>query len=95
MLLDEGYGVETATDGLDAINQLVPAPDLILLDLTMPFMDGLEFLGRLRKTSKDNQIPVLVMTAQYVGPTIDGAQGILRKPFELTTLLERVSDLLD
>ena len=94
VLLDEGYGVETAIDGLDAISQLNSAPDLIVLDLGMPLMDGYEFLGRLRKTSTHNHVRVLVMTAQRVGPTIDGAQGILRKPFELTTLLQRVSDLL-
>lgn len=48
LLGEEGYRVETAIGGRDAIHQLGCAPDLILLDLAMPGMDGYEFLRCLR-----------------------------------------------
>lgn len=94
LLEDEGYRVETAIDGLDGLQQLASLPSLIVLDLQMPVMDGYEFLGRLRTIADHLLTPVLVVTASRAGPTIDGAQGILRKPFEAATLIGRVSDLL-
>lgn len=94
LLLDEGYRVETASDGLDALRQLGCGPDLILLDLQMPVMDGYEFLGRLRTTTGHGATPVVVVTANLNGRTVDGVQGLLRKPFEVATLLGQVSDLL-
>ena len=94
LLGDEGYRVETAVDGLDALQQLECAPDLILLDLRMPVMDGYEFLGRLRNLTTHRRTPVLVVSANINGETIDGAQGILRKPFEVAGLLAQVSALL-
>lgn len=93
-LRDEGYRVETAIDGLDALQQLGCAPDLILLDLHMPVMDGYEFLGRLRNLTTHSRTPVLVVSANITGEPIDGAQGALRKPFEVAALLTQVSLLL-
>ena len=52
LLRGEGYRVETAIDGQDGLNQLGCAPDLILLDLMMPFRDGNEFLRRLWRLAK-------------------------------------------
>lgn len=94
LLRDEGYRVETAIDGLDALQQLGCAPDLILLDLHMPVMDGYEFLGRFRNLTSQSRTPVLVVSANTNGSPIDGAQGVLPKPFEVATLLDRVVGLL-
>lgn len=94
LLQDEGYRVETAIDGLDGLEQLGCAPDLILLDLQMPVMDGHEFLGRLRTTTNQGATPVLVVSANINGTPIDGAQGVLHKPFEVAILLANVSALL-
>ena len=94
LLGDEGYRVETANDGLDGLQQLGCAPDLILLDLHMPVMDGYEFLARLRNTTGHNATPVLIVSANINGRPIDGAQGVLRKPFEIAALLSEVSALL-
>ena len=95
LLVGEGYRVETAVDGVDALRQLGSTPDLILLDLEMPIMDGYEFLRRLRKRTEHAATPVLIVSAKQVEKLIDGAQGMLRKPFEIKTLLGRVSNMLD
>ena len=94
LLNEEGYQVETAVDGLDALGQLGCSPDLILLDLQMPFMSGHEFLDQLRTMPDYIGTPVLVVTSQRDSGTIAGAQGVLRKPFETASLLRRVSELL-
>ena len=95
LLVGEGFRVETAVDGLDALQQLGSTPDLILLDLEMPFMNGYEFLTRLRKRTEHATTPVLVLTALPIEKLIDGSQGILRKPFEIGILLSRVSGMLE
>ena len=94
LLGDEGYRVEPANDGLDGLRQLGCAPDLILLDLHMPVMDGYEFLARLRNTTSHNTTPVLIVSANINGRPIDGAQAVLRKPFDIAALLTEVSTLL-
>lgn len=86
---DEGYAVRTATNGAEAL-ELVEheAPDLILLDMRMPVMNGWEFARRLRERG-GRQPVIIVMTA-----TVDprqwaeeiGANGHLGKPFELDEL---------
>jgi DNA-binding response OmpR family regulator len=94
LFTDEGYRVETATDGQDGLNQLGCAPDVILLDLMMPFMDGPEFLRRLRRLAKHALTPVIVLSANYTGTTYQGAQAVMQKPFDADLLLGCVSRLL-
>jgi len=94
LLLDEGYRVETAINGQDGLNQLSCAPDLILLDLMMPVMDGHQFLERLRGLAKHRHTPVVVLSAMYAGTTMQGAQAVMQKPFDMDALLGRVSGLL-
>jgi two-component system chemotaxis response regulator CheY len=91
---DEGYEVQTAVDGQDAIDHLGCAPDLILLDIGMPLMDGREFVRRLRSLAKFRSTPVLVMTAQIGAADVVGSQGTIRKPFDVEALLGRVANLL-
>jgi DNA-binding response OmpR family regulator len=62
-LTQEGYGVVLAENGLEAMKRLAEAvPDLILLDIVMPYMDGMEVLGKLRTDEKWKNIPVILLT---------------------------------
>lgn len=90
---DEGYEVRQAANGAEALDALARSrPDLILLDVRMPGVDGWQVLDELRSAAGP-QTPVVVMTASYTGQDRalqSGAQGYLAKPFELNDLLECV-----
>ncbi|MFC1407550.1 MULTISPECIES: response regulator transcription factor [Streptacidiphilus] len=94
----EGYEVTTASDGLEALDAIAEkSPDLVLLDIMMPRMDGLTTVRRLR--SRGDTVPVLMLTARdAVGDRVTGldvgADDYLAKPFELDELLARVRALL-
>ena len=68
VLEEEGYRVDTASHGRAALARLSsgPPPDLILLDLMMPEMDGFGFLRALRERAEWRDIPVVVLTAKEV-----------------------------
>jgi DNA-binding response OmpR family regulator len=89
-LTSEGYEVAGAPDGAQAftmINQRTP--DLILLDMWLPVMDGKEFLKQYRATIQ-KRIPIVVMTADHVSyPDSEAAlvSGLLIKPFGFDDLL--------
>ncbi len=95
-LSDEGFEVNEARDGraaLEAVDR--QHPDIILLDMRMPGMDGWEFVKRYRERGQP-QAPIIVLTAaQDVaqrGADVNAA-GYLSKPFDLDTLLEKVAAL--
>ncbi|MDH6579584.1 response regulator transcription factor [Kitasatospora sp. MAP5-34] len=94
----EGYEVITATDGYEALDAVErERPDLVLLDIMMPRMDGLTTVRRMR--SRGDTAPVLMLTARdAVGDRVTGldvgADDYLAKPFELDELLARVRALL-
>ncbi|WP_042389408.1 response regulator transcription factor [Streptacidiphilus melanogenes] len=94
----EGYEVLTASDGLEALDAVAAEqPDLVLLDIMMPRMDGLTAVRRLR--GRGDTVPVLMLTARdAVGDRVTGldvgADDYLAKPFELDELLARVRALL-
>ena len=92
ILREEGHEVRLARNGLEAILHLDWEPDLILLDLMMPVMDGYEFLRRIRATPKGEHIPVLVLSAALPPgrATLRGAQAVLRKPFDFDRLLRTI-----
>lgn len=88
----EGYIVETASDGLSGLEKALKEPDLVILDLMLPRMDGLEVCKRLRAKSK---VPVIMLTAKDRIPDrvagLDlGADDYLTKPFATEELLARV-----
>jgi two-component system OmpR family response regulator len=89
----EGYTTVRAADGQAALSAVeVTAPDLILLDVQMPGIDGWEVLQQLRAKAGPHR-PIVVMTGQYEGQERalgSGAQGYLAKPFDLDDLFECV-----
>ncbi len=91
----EGYHVALAANGREAWEwlQSAPLPALILLDLMMPVMDGVELLGLVRKDTRLRSVPVIVATAfgSLAEPVADESQGFLAKPFEVEQVLELAS----
>ena len=99
ILEGEGYLVRRARNGREALERLTPAPpQLILLDLMMPVMDGWEFATRLRhEAPAAAAVPIIVLSAdRNVGTKARelGAVGHLSKPFELGELLQMLDSHL-
>jgi two-component system response regulator MprA len=92
-----GYRVIEAADGVEALEKVAEAlPALIVLDLTMPRMDGLTFSKRLAEKGLRDAVPILVLSAD--GATREkaeeaGAEGFLRKPLDIRELLRKVAAL--
>lgn len=93
-----GYAVESAPDGLAALQAVSASrPDLVVLDLRMPVMDGFATLARLRADPQTADIPVVVATAaedQRSRMLADGAVGFVTKPIDAIQLLREVSHAL-
>ncbi|MBY0415784.1 MAG: response regulator [Bdellovibrionales bacterium] len=89
----EGHPTVEASNGAVALNYLHnnPQPDLVLLDMMMPVMNGREFLDALKLEPKNSNIPVIVMSAIADNVDTSGAQETLKKPLNLDTLLNLVS----
>jgi two-component system, OmpR family, response regulator MprA len=94
----EGYSVDLAENGAEALRKVGPVdPDVVVLDVLMPEVDGLAACRRLR--AEGNRVPVLMLTARAgVGDRVDGldagADDYLVKPFALEELLARIRALL-
>lgn len=97
-----GCQVINADNGRAAISQLSENPDvdLILLDLNMPIMGGIEFLEVKRKQNKFKHIPVIIITTEDMGPKAveamqKGARGYIVKPFTADTLYALIQKLFN
>ena len=95
LLEGEGYRVVTAANGEEALDRLRagPRPDLILLDMLMPVLDGWAFLGRLRREGPRPPVPVVITTGTILTrewAAANGCQGFLRKPIETEPLLREI-----
>lgn len=97
LLVSHGWQVETAADGLAALQRLHEGlqPSVMLVDIEMPGMNGLELLRRLRQEPRWQQLSVVMLTAHEAGPVSQqaldmGAQAYLTKPYSPQQLLAQV-----
>jgi DNA-binding response OmpR family regulator len=97
----EGFQVVTARDGQEALTKALDLqPDVILLDVLMPRIDGYNVCARLRADRRGVAIPVILLTANFI--TVDrefarraGADDFIVKPFDPYELMSRVRALLE
>lgn len=96
----EGYEVSLAVDGSDALAQVTEShPDLVLLDIMMPGIDGWEVAQRLKGDPDTAHIPVAFLTARAMGADVKrgtelGVDAYVTKPFDPEELLELVGRLV-
>lgn len=103
----DGHTVETAADGAEALDKLgvkrtvqdAFKPDLIILDIMMPRIDGYAALVELGKSPKTSSIPVIVLTAKsQMRDTVAferNVAGFVTKPFDTSALLEKIKKILN
>jgi CheY-like chemotaxis protein len=95
-----GHEVMAVADGAAALSAMAKRrPDLAVLDIAMPELDGLEVLRRLRADDETKDLPVILLTAQAQAADVErgfatGASAYVRKPFSPRDLATRVDDLL-
>ncbi|MGB9619532.1 MAG: response regulator transcription factor [Armatimonadota bacterium] len=99
-----GYTVVTANDGKEALEKVqTENPDLVVLDVMMPYMDGFEVLQNLRRNPATRDIPVIMLTAKAQDADVfkgwqSGVDCYLTKPFnpmELLSFVKRIFDSMD
>ncbi len=99
LLTDQGYEVVAAENGaaaLGALDAMPRAPELVVLDMRMPFIDGPTFVECLRSRPESRRTPVLIVSGTLRGSLPARVQGIrvMRKPFDVAHLLDAVGELL-
>lgn len=99
-LSPQGYEIQSVTDGVEAVKAVEEdAPDIILLDIMLPKMDGFKVCERLKKDERFKFIPIIMITAlrelkDKIKSLEVGADDFITKPFENVELLARVKSLL-
>jgi CheY-like chemotaxis protein len=98
LLTGEGYLVRTAGNGRQALEIMATwRPVVILLDLSMPEMNGWDFLEHQQADPELARIPVVVMSAQFnlsVGTGLSSAAAVVAKPFDVEHLLDLITELV-
>lgn len=100
-LQKNGYEVIIALNGHEAISMAhTDAPDIILMDMRLPVVDGLEAIKQIKKDSKTKHIPIITLTAHAMTEDKDsafaaGSDDFDTKPIELPRLLKKIQDLLE
>ena len=100
LLRMEGFDVKEVNDGQEALDCLADfSPDLILTDLMMPVMDGVELIAHIRADPDYSSKPVVAITADVTDRTARmareaGADDVITKPIDLATLLDRLKVLV-
>ena len=100
ILEDADYSVVEAADGVEALRKLDPEIDMIITDLNMPNLDGIELLKRVREDPDYKFLPVMVLTKESAASTKQkykelGATGWISKPFKPEELLAVVDKVLN
>ncbi|HZE88172.1 MAG TPA: response regulator [Verrucomicrobiae bacterium] len=101
LLKDAGYEVTTAEDGEKALSRIREAqPDLVIMDLVMPYHDGFEITRSLRNSPATRQLPIIILSMKDRESDVLrcfelGADDYIRKPFNALELLARVKKILD
>jgi CheY-like chemotaxis protein len=98
-LEDEGYAVRDVGDGQQALDLLDDwQPQLVLLDLMLPVLDGWAFLKETKRSGLMDRIPVIVLSASRKGMTVHDSYpacaAVIAKPFDLGDLLDTIARLL-
>lgn len=99
LLETEGYAIIEASDGQDGLDKAESMkPDLMILDLMMPGLDGENVLRAMRRHSKLSKVPVLVVSGKYESldalRKLIGHENIFPKPFEPSRMLDRIGELI-
>ena len=99
LLPAEGYEVEQASDGTSAIRLAKEdRPDLVILDLVLPEMSGLDVLRELKKDHWTNNIPVIVFSAyasQLPTDCAPRAEAVIEKPIDVSDLLDQIQRVIN
>jgi two-component system chemotaxis response regulator CheY len=100
-LTEAGYAVVEANDGLDGLSKLAATPDvgLVISDINMPRMNGLDMVEKVKSDPKNSALPVLMLTSEGQPALIErakksGVKGWVVKPFKADMLLAAVKKLL-
>ncbi len=107
MLEKDGHMVVAAFDGVEALakagieprDETAVTPDLVILDVMMPVMDGYTVYGRLREDARTRDVPVMILTAADATPgrpeNLHGPVAFLDKPFDPRALRDLVGSMLE
>jgi len=101
LLTTKGYLVQGATTGMAALEAVaLEAPDLILLDIMLPELDGFEVCEQIKKNPETRHIPIVFLTAKKTPEDIRrgeevGADQYITKPFKSAMVMQVIEQLLD
>ena len=99
VLVGEGFEVTDAEDGVAALQSLTQnRPDILLTDLMMPQIDGIELIRRVRSQDEFANLPIVAMSAyghdNLAKASVNGATAIVRKPLDMEDLIDTITRLL-
>ncbi|MFA5261501.1 MAG: response regulator [Candidatus Omnitrophota bacterium] len=98
ILINHSYKVETASNGLEGIQKYWRSrPDLIVLDIQMPVMDGFEFIVEFKKIGDLKNTPVIILTSfetKQEAMAVEGVNDYFTKPFKMSELVTRINELV-
>lgn len=100
ILIDEGYLVSTSQNGQEALSYLKnnPQPNLILLDVMMPIMDGITFRKNQMQISEVADIPTIIMSADInISAKVETlkVQGFIKKPIDIDDIIKKIALIVD
>lgn len=100
LLEQEGFQVKYAAEGYQAVKliHVGPAPDLVIINMLLPYIDGLQLINQIRRKSGWHDIPIIGLTVSYneqetIEILASGASACMKKPFNSKDLLHRISHL--